>query len=152
MTKYDNIIYMISGFCLVFYMSKLIYIDTNVWLDYLFNRSDGLRPLGDFAFELFRKSIECQYSIIISDWLIDEIKNNQQEKAFRDFEKILQKNKKVMYIKTTQNEISTTKQSENWPDKLHEILAQNARAAYLVTRNKKDFTQSCIPIVFPEEL
>jgi predicted nucleic acid-binding protein len=41
-------------------MSELIYVDTNVLIDFFLNRKDALRPIGDFAFELFKKSIDCK--------------------------------------------------------------------------------------------
>mgnify|MGYP006296621571 FL=1 len=54
-------------------MSELIYIDTNIYIDYFLNRKDNLRPLGDFAHELFIKTSQCKYKIIISDWLEKEL-------------------------------------------------------------------------------
>ncbi len=38
-----------------------IYVDTNIYLDFFLNRKDKLRPLGDFAFELFKRTLAKSY-------------------------------------------------------------------------------------------
>lgn len=46
-----------------------IYLDTCIYLDYLMDRKDNLRPLGEFAFQLLKRTFECEFEIIISDGL-----------------------------------------------------------------------------------
>ena len=40
-----------------------IYFDTNIYLDFLENRNDRLRPLGELASQLFKRSINCEFFI-----------------------------------------------------------------------------------------
>jgi len=54
----------------------LIYLDTNIYMDYFENRSDGLRPLGDFAFNLLRRCFECEFSIASSVLVAKEAEHN----------------------------------------------------------------------------
>lgn len=133
-------------------MAELIYIDTNVWIDFFLDRKDKLRPLGDFAFELIQKSLSCKYFIVVSDWLIRELKFTDHLDSFKQLEKELVKHEKVVYVKSSFEDFSIAKEKKNWHDALHEILALKSGADYLVTRNIKDFEGNIIPVVFPENL
>ena len=133
-------------------MSELIYIDTNVWIDYFLNRSDRLRPLGDFAHELLKKTISCKYKVAISDWLKKEINSTGHTQPFSEIEKELQRWNKIIFIKTSFDDINNAKKTKHWHDSLHEILAIKSNAKYLVTRNQKDFSGEKIAIVLPESL
>ena len=48
------------------------YFDTSIWRDYYENRSDGLRPLGDFAFELLKKIKALRDTVLYSELTIKE--------------------------------------------------------------------------------
>jgi len=48
-------------------MSTRIYVDANIYLDYLEERTDRIRPLDEFAFKIFRRALECEFEIVISD-------------------------------------------------------------------------------------
>ncbi len=133
-------------------MSELIYIDTNVWIDFFLNREDNLRPLGDFAHELFVKTSQCKYKIITSDWLIKELTKTNHLDSYRQLEEQLVKLNKIKYIKTEYKELMSAKKHQHWHDALHEILAIKANAIYLVTRNVKDFTGEKVIITYPENL
>ena len=61
------------------------YVDTNIWLDYFQNRSDGLRPLGEFAFLFFKKCIENKHTLIYSDLIENELYSKIKPKVFQDF-------------------------------------------------------------------
>lgn len=49
------------------------YLDTNIWIDYFENRSDGLRPLGEFAFQFLKKVVETNSVIYYSDLVKTEL-------------------------------------------------------------------------------
>ncbi len=134
------------------HMSQLIYIDANVYMDYLLNRKDRLRPLGDFAFELLRKAVQCQYNILISDVVLDELKNNIPKETILPLLDMI--NKKLVFIeKEKLDEIKAEEiSSENFWDALHYILAKKGGAEILVTRNIKHFPFSGLQIKFPENL
>ena len=133
-------------------MSELIYIDTNVWIDFFLNRNDGLRPLGDFAHELLIKTSQCKYEIVISDWLLKELTKTDHIGQYKELEGQLLEMGKIKYVRTEHRDIFSAKQERHWHDALHEILAIKSKALYLVTRNIKDFKGKEITIIYPENL
>ncbi|NQV08301.1 PIN domain-containing protein [Candidatus Woesearchaeota archaeon] len=52
-----------------------IYLDTNIYIDFLENRADMLRPLGELAFQCFKQSLGCEFYIVISNHVIKELKD-----------------------------------------------------------------------------
>jgi hypothetical protein len=54
-------------------MSVLIYLDTNVWLDYFLDRSSGLLSPSEIALHILKRSIFCEFQILISDILTVEL-------------------------------------------------------------------------------
>jgi len=127
-------------------MSELIYIDTCVFLDFLFNRKDKLRPLGDIAFELLRRSVLCEFKIVISDLLITELKFNSTEKQLEDLLEWLKP--KIVFIESRLNERNMSKTN----DDLHYLLAFQSNAKHLVTRNIKDFPSGKLLVKLPEQI
>jgi len=67
-------------------MAKKYYIDACIWIDFFDNRSDRFRPLGDWAIELLNKIVRENGLIIISDHLINELK---QRYTKDDIDKLL---------------------------------------------------------------
>ena len=63
-------------------MQRLIYLDTNIYLDYFENRTDKLKPLGEFAFRIIKRAIDCEFKIVISSIILAEIKFNNYTKQF----------------------------------------------------------------------
>ena len=62
------------------------YFDTSIWRDYFENRSDRLRPLGEWAFELIRQIGEDKGIILYSQLVIDELRKGwSQEKIDKCF-------------------------------------------------------------------
>jgi predicted nucleic acid-binding protein len=125
-----------------------------VWIDYFLNRKDRLRPLGDFAFELFRKSAACSYTIVVSDWLLEEI---EKKGFFTEAQQALDWLKaadKIVFVPCTKEIISLARKKVHWHDELHSLLAHKAQAHYLVTRNTKDFSSRdySFRVVLPEFL
>lgn len=49
------------------------YIDTSIWRDFYENRTDRFRPLGEWAFELFKKIIREKSVVLYSDRVIEEL-------------------------------------------------------------------------------
>jgi hypothetical protein len=65
-------------------MSKRIYVDSNIYIDYFENRSDKLIPWGEFAHKLFQRTFECEFKVIISSFIIKELNNNGYDKEIND--------------------------------------------------------------------
>lgn len=139
--------------------NELIYLDTNIYIDYFENRSDRLRPLGEFAFNLIKKALNCEYKIIVSSLVMDELDFKGFENKITDLMNSLRIMKKLIYIQETLEEIRISQKIQNQRrtplnDTRHAVLANKYKANYFVTRNIKDFLelQDLIFLKFPENL
>lgn len=133
-------------------MAELIYIDSNVYLDYLLNRKDKLRPLGDFAFELLRKVISCKYEILISDLVLDELNNHADEDEIQKITDLIKV--KMRLIRRDDKDVFEAKKisKKEQRDALHYVLAKKGGAKIIVTRNTEHFYFSELEVKFPENL
>lgn len=132
---------------------KKLYLDTNIYLDYLENRKDKLRPLGDFAFNLIRRAVECEFKIVISDVVIKEIEGKVTEDTLSEMIKIL--NRKLIRVESTEEQRERAgKRKTHFTDALHAIIAINNEVDYFITRNITDFSEfkDELKVVFPESL
>lgn len=132
-----------------------VYCDTCVYVDLFEGRKDRFRDLGEFALSLFRKIREKEYKLIISDWLLYEIKKLNHEENFNDFLKQFEDESLIKVERSNEDERKARQLSpSNFPDAMHVILAKKADAIYLVTRNIQDFAEFCkiIEIATPESL
>ena len=132
-----------------------VYCDTCVYVDLFEGRKDRFRDLGEFALNLFRKVREKEYKLVISDWLLYEIKKLNHEKNFKDLLKQFEDEYLIKVERSKEDERKAKQLSpSNFPDAMHVILAKKANAIYLVTRNIQDFAEFCkiIEIATPESL
>jgi predicted nucleic acid-binding protein len=118
-----------------------------------------MRPLGEFAFILLKRTFSCEFSIIISDWLMHELKkNNLNEKKLSSLLGRLSLLGKLENVDTTVEDVSKAKKlsetsGTHWQDCLHTLLAIKGKAKYLVTRNVGDFERlGLIEVLLPEGL
>ncbi len=119
-----------------------VYIDTNVYLDYLLKRKNKTgKDISEPAFEVFRRAIACEFHIIISNHLLNELHAIVTEQDTRMLLQFLQK--KIIVVGD---------EHEHKGDEKHAILALNSGANLIVTRNKNDFKNSPVQAVLPEEL
>lgn len=140
-------------------MSELIYIDTNVFMDYFDNITDYLRPLGEFVFRLLQKSAECKFNIIISSLILEELFYNSYENKIKELLPGFNAKGKIIQAEITKTDVELARKICNerkthFNDTLHAIIAQRMNAKYLVTRNVKDFINipDIIKVVLPEYL
>jgi predicted nucleic acid-binding protein len=54
-------------------MSQKVIVDTNIFLDNLLNRKSGYLPIGEFAFNFFKSTLECNFEVIIIEDILYEI-------------------------------------------------------------------------------
>ncbi|MGV8171657.1 MAG: type II toxin-antitoxin system VapC family toxin [Candidatus Woesearchaeota archaeon] len=135
--------------------SLKIYCDTNVFLDYLDNRSDRLRPLGLFAFEFFSRGWDCLFQLVVSDWTLTELRKYSSQK---DIDELLgyfkEKNKLFVANCSPRDFDEAKKMSSHWQDALHFLMAKKMNCDKLVTRDKEGFSafSSKIDICYPESV
>jgi len=116
-------------------MSQLIYLDTNVYLDYLYDRTSKYIPYGDFAHQLFEKSLSCQYLIVISDLVVDELNKYLSRKQVIDLIKYLRPKLKFTNV-TSKDKMTSKTMNLHYPDSLHVAIA-NHHNAILVSHDKE---------------
>ncbi len=138
---------------------ELIYLDTNIYMDYLENRTDRLRPIGEFAFNLIRKSINCEYKIIISSLVILELKFNGYNQKIQELIHGLKMFNKLVYIQEAEEDDKKARQIRRemqtpLNDMKHAVIAHRMKAKFLVTRNIKDFERLhwLVSVIYPENL
>lgn len=118
-------------------MSMLIYVDTNVYLDFLV---DG-RP-KDFtedAFQLFYRALQCEFEIIISRKIKTELRPNIQGKESSFLFNLLEPKLRLVDVSAEDIEEAKALDSIDTADALHAILARKFGAELIITQNMKHF-------------
>lgn len=118
-------------------MGTLIYIDTNIYLDFLIK---GRPPRqAEDAFNLFNRAIRCEFEILVSRKVKTEMYPNIQGNESAMLFKFLEP--KLRYIEpTSEDEEEASKiDTKDTADALHAILAKKYGAVFLVTQNMRHF-------------
>ena len=136
-------------------MTEKYYIDTAIWRDLHENRSDRFRPLGDWAFELFKKIRKDKGKILYSNLIIDElsIAYNKEiiKKLFEDISELLEK------VEIKKEQIKEAKKLNKelkipFGDVLHGILARDNNAIMITRDHHFEELQGMVDVKKPEEL
>lgn len=128
-------------------MSKRIYVDTNIYLNY-FNEE---KIVDNFAEDLFVETLKCRFSIILSDHLLNELRRQiPGDKCKILFEAL--KNK-IIKVKATERDIELARKLPmHMADAIHLAIAKNNFAECLVTRDKHLINNNILQSYRPEEL
>jgi predicted nucleic acid-binding protein len=115
----------------------LLYLDTNIIMDFLLDRDSS-------AFELLSSSLRCRHCIIISDLAINELRYNGIENEAANLIRLLSGNRKLVPAKVLEEDLAEAKKlsflfSTHYNDILHKAICKRMKADYLVTKNTKDF-------------
>jgi predicted nucleic acid-binding protein len=135
------------------FMQKRYYIDTCIWIDFLENRVDKFRPLGEWAFMLVRKIIDEEGVILLSRLLRHEISLRASEEKIREIvpEDIL------AYAEENDSQVCeasalSSKLRVPRGDALHAIIARD-NSAVIVTRDRHfEMLAGIVDVKKPEEL
>ena len=124
-------------------MSKKVLVDTNIFLDYYLNRSSGVIPIGEFAFQFFQRTLECEFFVVICTETVNELKmvlgvdeKKIWEEVFRPF--WIKSKIEVVYPTREQKIIARRLSDEKkvpFVDALFSIIARE-RGLFLVTRDR----------------
>lgn len=137
-------------------MGKIFYVDTSVWRDYLEDRGNGIRPLGELAFQFLKKCRKDKAIVIVSDIVLKELEiflsNEQTQILFSDFSDIIFE---VTHTKKQADEayelLKKFKRGFPLADILHSIIARDEQAV-LVTCDKHFRDLDIAEVRAPEEL
>lgn len=125
-------------------MAELIYIDTNIYLDYWENRIDKMRPLGEFAYNVIKRAVNCEFVVITSDLVFKELGNWMNQQSINKIFENLKFSKKLEVAAAFDSEREkvmalANERGTGINDATHAVIAKRAGAKYLITRNIKDF-------------
>ena len=120
-------------------MPQKYYIDACIWRDFHENREDKFRPLGEWAFMLFRIIRETQSIVLYSDLVVEELSIAYGADQIREIFKIIEQEgllEKVQMKKEQFQEAARLHREQKLPfaDVLHAILARD-NGAIMVTRD-----------------
>lgn len=125
-------------------MQRRFYLDTSIWRDYFEDRSDGVRPLGDLAFQFLKTCEKRRCTIFYSELVIRELRKDYSEEkiaqVFSSFGKFLAIAKISQEQQLEAQRLARLKPGSHESDILHAILARDNNAA-LITR---DFHFECL--------
>lgn len=120
-----------------------LYIDTNIIIDFLENRSDRFRPLGEYAHQIFRRGIGCEFFIVLSDHTINELKTvGVPEKEIMSFRALI--SKKEVFVALEKEDVDCAKKilrkhKTHFKDALHYALM--SRYADLLLTNDNELKE-----------
>ncbi|MCX6695507.1 MAG: PIN domain-containing protein [Candidatus Altiarchaeota archaeon] len=134
------------------------YVDTNIWIDFWEDRSDGLRPLGEFAFQFFNSVMEHKDTVCYSNLVVNELKKKFSEELIeKQLFRPLRKAGVLEEVGVSREQMSEARKiasKKNVPvgDALHAILSRDNNAV-LVSRDAHcDMLQDIVEVHKPEEV
>ncbi|MFH0862734.1 MAG: type II toxin-antitoxin system VapC family toxin [Candidatus Altiarchaeota archaeon] len=131
-------------------MVKLVYLDTCILMDYFLDRRGS-----DVAWDILSRSLNCEFKLVLSDWLLCELEQHVPSAGLKGFFGLFRSKDKFVLVRHTPEEVVQAKAiSDHFQDPLHALLAKKAGADLLVTANIQHFA-SCrdlVKAVFPEDV
>ena len=130
----------------------LIYIDTNIYLDFLI--SGRPKRFAEEAFQIFNRALRCEFEIIISKKVKNELRPNIEGKESALLFQLLEPKLRPVDPSKQDEEDARNLEPVDTADALHAILARKHKAKFLVTQNIKHFQKfsKLIQPVRPSEL
>ncbi|MGV8171478.1 MAG: PIN domain-containing protein [Candidatus Woesearchaeota archaeon] len=129
------------------------YIDTCIWIDYWENRTDNLRPLGEFAANFFN-NLDDDDIIYYSNFIIKELRNRYSDEIIAEIFKVVEC--KLLFIESNESHMRLAKIFSaaglvHKSDALHIILAKEIGAKF-ITRDNQIILSGLIDASKPEDL
>jgi predicted nucleic acid-binding protein len=132
------------------------YLDSCIWRDFLENRADNYRPLGDWALALIKKIIAEEGTFVISEIVIKELRSrftrNQLNPIYAAIPNALILNTTHTTIQLIYARKLQLQRNIPLPDALHAVIARDCDAI-LITRDRHFVElQDIVEIKKPEDL
>lgn len=132
-----------------------IYVDTNVYLDYLQNRSNLFgKPLGDDAWRIFARVLSGEFRLVVSSFVLEELYCQIEPAETAMLFEILKKNVVYVIYNIEEKTRAKTLNDDHWQDALHAIIANREKVDYIVTQNFADYVSysTLVKTVRPKEI
>jgi len=125
-------------------MSQKVYVDTNVFMDFLLNRHE---------INFFEEAVKCKYVVLISQLVLDELAYQKVDATNLCSWLSYAQKIEVVSLGTSHRKLAQTFLSQTHTnDALHAAVAILCGADFLVTRNIKDFAQLPITVIHPDNI
>ena len=119
------------------------YVDSNVFLDYCWNRQSGMRPLGEFACQFITRALQCEFVVLITEDVVEEVSRAMRTSPSEMRKRVLAqlsaagKLKEIRYTPAEEREARQVASKYAIPraDALHAVVARD-NGAILVTSDK----------------
>lgn len=125
-----------------------IYFDTNIFIDFLENRKDKFRLLGEYASQVFNRALSCEFYIVISNLVVEElIDHGTSKKEIRELIEWLQP--KIIKIKKTRSDEINAKKilinhKTHFKDAIHYVIASKESDKLLTNDNQLKELPNCV--------
>jgi len=116
-------------------MSKPLYIDTNVIIDFFHDRDSE-------SYQLLIDALSCKYIFIISNHTIKELLKHSTESEINNFVNVLNRKSKMKKVYYTEKHLINARKNRltHYADALHYEIAKEYKIP-IITKNIKDFIQ-----------
>lgn len=133
-------------------MSKLVYVDTNVYLDFLVE--GRIKSFADDAFRLFNRAMHCEFEILMSEKVKTELRPNIAGNESALLFEMLKPKLRMMAVSEEDKDEAGKLDPVDTADALHAILARKHKAECIVTQNIRHFSKFAhvIRCVRPSEI
>lgn len=138
-------------------MAERYYFDTSIWRDYYEDRSDNLRPLGEFALQLIKNIIRTGGFILYSEGIVEELQIKYSNEDIIKIFEIASINGALLKVNTSlfqKREAARLCKVRNiaFGDALHAILARDNDAIMVARDNHFFELMNLVEVRKPEEL
>jgi len=138
-------------------MTERYYVDACIWRDFHENREDKFRPLGEWAFNLFRMIKDIKATVLYSDIIVDELSKDFNREQIKGIFKIVSEVKlleKVKLRKEQFQEAAKLKRERDVPfgDCLHAIIARDNNSIMITRDAHFEELQDVVEVKKPEDL
>lgn len=130
---------------------KYLYLDTNVIIDYACRRE----PHFTYAEKIFKLSENKQVKIAVGALTFSTFFYLTSKILMKDtrirFSRFLRENTSVLALTSESVEWAEKSNFSDFEDAIQNHIAESNGCTTIITRNKKDFKKSDLPVLTPEE-
>lgn len=137
-------------------MPQRFYLDTAIWRDYFEDRRDGIRPLGEFAFQFLKSCERNGCEVLYSGLVVQELKSDYSKErvaeVFSSFRHFLVEVPISNGQISEARKISSSVKGTHLKDALHAILARDNKAVMVARDWHFGPLEYLVKIAKPEDI